>query len=155
MEIEITGKIDPRDKEKFKRELYDYNLPKFDFVTRKDLAIYIRNDDDEIIGGLIGHTFGKWFIIKYLWIDKELRNKGFGAKILETAEDEAIKRGCQFAFVDTFNFQAPMFYNKAGYKEVLELESYPTNGKRQYFRKDLPNVTSDKREKIYLPKHTM
>ena len=153
MEIEITAKIDKRDEDKFYRELYDYNLPKFEFVTSKDLAVYIRNDDDEVIGGLIGHTFGKWFIIKYLWIDKELRNKGFGSKILETAEDEAIKRGCAYAFVDTFNFQAPMFYKKYGYEMVLELENYPTTGKRQYFRKDLPEVTSDKKEKKLLTKH--
>ena len=73
MEIEITAKIEKRDEEKFYRELYDYNLPKFEFVTAKDLAVYIRNDDDEIIGGLIGHTFGKWLIIKYFWIDKELQ----------------------------------------------------------------------------------
>ena len=33
MEIEITAKIDKREEEKFYRERYDYNLPKFEFVT--------------------------------------------------------------------------------------------------------------------------
>lgn len=152
MEIEVTAKIDKRDEDKIFQKLYEYNLPKFDFVTPKDLAVFIRDDDDEVIGGLVGHTFGLWFIIKTLWVDKTLRNKGFGSKILQMAEDEAIKRGCKFVFVDTYNFQAPLFYRKFGYEEVLELENYPVVGKRQYFRKNLPEVTSDKKETVLLPK---
>lgn len=154
MEIEITGKIDKRDEQKIYQGLYDYNLPKFDFVEPKDLGIYIRNDDDEIIGGFIGETFGKWLMIKYLWIDKALRNQGFGSKILQEAEDEAIRRGCKHVFVDTFNFQAPMFYNKYGYKEIFVLDDYPHKGKRHYFTKELPKETSDKKETVLLPKDT-
>ena len=107
------------------------------YVKPKELAVLIRDDDDNIIGGLTGYTFGKWLIIKYLWISEAIRNKGFGSKLLLAAEDEALKRGAVYSIVDTFDFQAPLFYQKYGYKEVLTLEDYPVSGKRYYFTKEL------------------
>lgn len=53
------------------------------------------------------------------------------------AETEAKNRGCKYAFVDTFDFQAPDFYRKLGYKDVFTLKEYPYTGARYYFIKDL------------------
>lgn len=47
---------------------------------------------------------------------------------LKKAEETAKERGCKYAFLDTFSFQAPMYYEKYGYKEVLALEEYPVAG---------------------------
>ena len=44
--------------------------------------------------------------------------------------DGLIKR--RYVFVDTFDFQAPEFYLKHGYKQVFELSEYPKTGKRHY-----------------------
>ena len=55
----------------------------------------------------------------------------------ETAENEARQRGCKYAFVDTFSFQAPAFYKKHGYREVFTLEDYPYTEKRHYYTKAL------------------
>lgn len=55
------------------------------------------------------------------------------------ADDEgaARQRGCKYAFVDTFSFQAPAFYEKHGYREVFTLEDYPYTEKRHYYTKAL------------------
>lgn len=45
--------------------------------------------------------------------------------------------GCKYAFVDTFSFQAPAFYEKHGYREVFTLEDYPYTEKRHYYTKAL------------------
>lgn len=51
--------------------------------------------------------------------------------------DIRAQRGCKYAFVDTFSFQAPAFYEKHGYREVFTLEDYPYTEKRYYYTKDL------------------
>lgn len=63
-------------------------------------------------------------------------------------ESEAKQRGCKYAFVDTFSFQAPIFYKKHGYQEVFTLEEYPYTEKRHYYTKKfvLIEINSDNRE---------
>jgi predicted GNAT family acetyltransferase len=74
---------------------------------------------------LTGEIFGNWLCIQFLFVSEQLREQGIGSKLLETAESEAKQRGCRYAFVDTFSFQAPIFYKKHGYQEVFTLEEYP------------------------------
>lgn len=75
--------------------------------------------------------------IHYLFVSEQLRGKGIGSKLLAAAESEARQRGCKYAFVDTFSFQAPEFYKNHGYQEVFTLEEYPYTGKRHYYTKEL------------------
>ena len=53
------------------------------------------------------------------------------------AEESQKKEGVSIHFVDTFNFQAPKFYEKHGYKEVFALKNYPYTGERYYYTKEL------------------
>ena len=53
---------------------------------------------------------------------EDLRGQGIGSQLLQQAESEAKKRNCRFAFVNTYQFQAPAFYQKQGYKEVFTLK---------------------------------
>ena len=87
--------------------------------------------------GSQGETFGNWLCIHYLFVEEHLRNEGLGSKLLLAAEKEAKVRGCKYAFVDTFSFQAPEFYIKHGYKEAFALNEYPYTGKRYYYTKEL------------------
>ena len=56
---------------------------------------------------------------------------------METAELDAERRGCKYAFVDIFSFQAPSFYKNHGYGEVFTLKAYPYTGKRHYYTKEI------------------
>lgn len=58
-------------------------------------------------------------------------------RMLADDEGAARQRGCKYAFVDTFSFQAPAFYEKHGYREVFTLEDYPYTEKRHYHTKAL------------------
>lgn len=82
-------------------------------------------------------TFGNWLQIEYLFVKEELRGQGIGSKLLQQAETEAKNRNCRFAFVNTYQFQAPDFYKRHGYKEVFRLQDYPYTGQRFYYQKDL------------------
>ena len=137
MIFEITDTILETDEKYIFEGLLEYNLERIEDKNPRDLGIYLPDETGRKIAGLIGSTHGNWLFVKYLWVSKELRGKQIGSKILIQAEETAKERGCKYSFLDTFSFQAPLFYEKHGYKEVFTLENYPVTGKRYYFTKSL------------------
>jgi len=53
------------------------------------------------------------------------------------AEVEARKRGARYAYLDTFDFQAPEFYKKYGYEVFGVLEDFPSGHTRYFMKKQL------------------
>lgn len=137
MEFIITNEIKAVDREAIFEGLLEYNLSKIEDKNPKDLGIYLEDKQGKKLAGLIGDTHGNWLTVKYLWVAEELRGQNIGSQILMQAEKTAKERGCQYAFLDTFSFQAPQFYKKHGYEQVFALEEYPLTGKRYYFTKKL------------------
>ena len=114
-----------------------YNRSKREVAGSEPLNLYIEDEHGEIMAGLVAETFGNWLEIEYLFVKEDLRGQGIGSQLLHQAESEAKKRNCRFAFVNTYQFQAPAFYQKYGYKEVFTLKDYPYTGQRYYYQKDL------------------
>ena len=114
-----------------------YNRSKREVAESEPLNLYVEDEHGEIMAGLVAETFGNWLEIEYLFVKEDLRGQGIGSQLLQQAESEAKKRNCRFAFVNTYQFQAPAFYQKQGYKEVLILKDYPYTGQRHYYQKDL------------------
>jgi len=137
MNFEITDKINEKDEKIIFEALLEYNLERIEDKNPKDLGIYLEDETGKKVAGLIGDTHGNWLSVKFLWVSEELRGQLIGSEILKQAEKAAKERGCKYAFLDTFSFQAPLFYKKHGYKEVFALEDYPVTGKRYYFTKNL------------------
>lgn len=137
MNFEITDNISDVDLEIIHKGLLEYNLARLEDTNPKDLGIYLQDETGNKIAGLIGLTHGNWLSVKYLWVSEEHRGRKIGSQLLEQAEETARSRGCKYAFLDTFSFQAPLFYIKHGYQEVFTLENYPVTGKRHYYTKAL------------------
>ena len=114
-----------------------YNRSNREPSKSEPLNIYLEDEDGNLVAGMVAETFGNWLEIEYLYVSDDLRGQGIGSKILEMAENESRNRGCKYSFVDTFNFQAPKFYEKHGYKEVFALKEYPYTGERYYYTKEL------------------
>ena len=112
-----------------------YNRSNREPSKSEPLNIYLEDEDGNLVAGMVAETFGNWLEIEYLYVSDDLRGQGIGSKILETAENESRNRGCKYSFVDTFNFQAPKFYKKHGYKEVFALKKYPYTWEMYYFTK--------------------
>ena len=114
-----------------------YNRSKREVAESEPLNLYVEDEHGEIMAGLVAETFGNWLEIEYLFVKEDLRGQGIGSQLLHQAESEAKMRNCRFAFVNTYQFQAPAFYQKHGYQEVFILKDYPYTGQRHYYQKDL------------------
>lgn len=114
-----------------------YNRSNREAAESEPLNIYVEDENGQLMAGLVAETFGNWLEIEYLFVKENLRGQGIGSQLLQKAESEAKKRNCRYVFVNTYQFQAPAFYKKHGYKEVFTLKDYPYTGQRHYYQKDL------------------
>ncbi|HEY9884335.1 MAG TPA: putative N-acetylmannosamine-6-phosphate 2-epimerase, partial [Thermosynechococcaceae cyanobacterium] len=63
--------------------------------TKKPLEILLLDEQQTILGGLIGSTScWNWLLIDLLWVHEAHRYQGYGRQLIELAEQEAKKRGC-------------------------------------------------------------
>jgi GNAT superfamily N-acetyltransferase len=103
----------------------------------RTVQIFIRDRENKVIGGIIGHAFGGWLYVSLLWVEESLRNKGNGTRLLKMIEDEAVKLGCKYAHLDTYSFEARPFYEKHGYALFATLENYPEGHSKYFLKKKL------------------
>ena len=105
----------------------------------ESLVLTLRPDgpDSPVIGGLVGATNWTWLHIRILAVPAERRGLGIGRKLMDRAEDIARLRGCRAAWVDTYSFQAPGFYERLGYRQFGTLPDYPPGHQRLFYCKPL------------------
>lgn len=101
------------------------------------LSIFLRDSFGKVVGGVYGWTAYGWLKIDVLWVREDLRGQGLGKQLLFAAEAEGARRGCQFATLDSFSFQAPDLYKKYGYKEFAVLDKIAGNQTWHFLKKDL------------------
>jgi len=70
-------------------------------------------------------------------VAERYRSLGWGARLLEAAERQAIARHCHHAFLDTFDFQALGFYQRYGYEIFGTLDDFPRDHTRYFVKKSL------------------
>jgi len=72
-----------------------------------------------------------------LWVTEDLRSRGHGYRLLMFAEEEARRRTARNAYLDTFSFQAPDFYEQQGYQVFGGLQEFPLGHRRRFLAKRL------------------
>ena len=102
----------------------------------RPLAILIsHSDSQEILGGLWGGTYFAHLHVDLLFVPESLRRGGLGRRLMREAEEEAVRRGCRGAWLDTFSFQARGFYERLGYAAFGLIEDYPPGHSRIFLKK--------------------
>ena len=101
------------------------------------VQVFIRDRENRVVGGVIGHVFGGWLYVSLLWVEESLRNKGNGTRLLKMIESEAVKLGCKYAHLDTYSFEARPFYEKHGYTLFATLDNYPEGHRKHFLKKTL------------------
>ncbi len=103
----------------------------------KAFSIFLKNDSGKVSGGIQAFLDTESIYIDVLWIEGNLQKQGYGTKLLDAAEREAIKNGSIFSLVDTWDFQAEEFYLKNGYERVGEVKNYWHGHSKIFLRKNL------------------
>lgn len=83
-----------------------------------------RDPEGQVIGGLRAIVAMYWLRIEVLWVHDDARGKGIGSQLLAEAERMGSDLGAKDAALETFEWQAPRFYEKHGYVEVARLDKY-------------------------------
>jgi GNAT superfamily N-acetyltransferase len=104
----------------------------------RPLAILLTDPNTgEVLGGLWGWTYYAVLFTDLLFIPETMRGQGLGTQLLAQAEQEAMARGCHTAWLDTFSFQAPEYYQRHGYIIFATFEDHPPGHTRYFLKKPL------------------
>lgn len=94
---------------------------------------FIAKDDDKTVGLITGHSYYKEVHIADLIIFEEYRNKHIGTKLVKTVEDYYRNKGFENINLTTYDFQAPEFYKKCGFKLEFIRENKENPKLNKYF----------------------
>ena len=95
-----------------------------------------------MVGGLTASVLQGWFFVKLLAVAPEGRGQGIGARLLAEAERIAAEKGLAGVYLDTFDFQAPRFYLREGYREIGRLPAAGDAPQRIWFAKTFDETGS-------------
>ena len=137
LHIELTDAPPAADVDTVRDGLNAYNARFAPDSDYRELAVFLRDADGRVRGGLTGSTYWGWLHIDLVWLEDELRGGGWGVRLLAAAEDAARARGCRGAVLSTQRFQAPDFYRAHGYEVVGEVPDLPPGHGRIYMTKRL------------------
>ena len=123
LSVEPDAKAD--DQSLIRSAINEFNMNVTGDRNYSPLVIFVRDDDDNIVGGILGDIWGGWLHINHLWITEALRKHGYGQQLMALAETQAREKGCRGVHLETHSFQAPAFYLKLGYVIFGELADFP------------------------------
>jgi RimJ/RimL family protein N-acetyltransferase len=102
-----------------------FNVAVTGYSYYSPLDIFLKDERGAVLGGALGHVWGGWLELETLWVIETFRGQGYGAMLLEAAEQEARSQGCHGVYLTTFSFQARPFYEKCGYEVIADIPDYP------------------------------
>lgn len=136
--IDLTDTPAPEAFQQLLSQLVRFNEAAVGNTQSRPLAVLVSDPQTErVIGGLWGRTHWRYLYTDMLFLPEALRRKGLGTRLMQLAEEEAVRRGCHGAWVDTYDFQARGFYERLGYRVFGILEGEPPVYPRFFLKKAL------------------
>ena len=118
--------------------LIDYNAPWFGQSPPSDIVQIAAHDaDGKLIGGLLGEIRVWWLHVSILVCAQNQRKSGLGTALMAAAERIAREQDCQGIWLDTFDFQAPGFYERLGFRRCGTIEKFYNGQDRHIYEKRL------------------
>ena len=135
LKIEIERSPAPEDEQVVSRGLQQYNDELAPFDGYATFAVFLRTSAGAVLGGLLAEAGRGWLHLSALWLDPSVRGKGHGTRLMDAAEDEARRRGCHGAYLDTFSFQARPFYERCGVRSIRYARRVPNWASALFYAK--------------------
>ena len=135
-------------RDELSERLVEYNVHASEIVRRRfeprhlasrPIDRFAVDGSGALLGGCTARTedLWHWLTIDLMWVREDQRGTGLGAALLESVEAEARTRGCRWAKLNTWDFQAPEFYARQGYTTYAVEPDYPPGHVNHLMRKDL------------------
>jgi GNAT superfamily N-acetyltransferase len=137
LRITVEPYADPSLRQLVVENLGLYNIAVTGHEEYYPLSIFLRDENDEVLGGILGHIWGHWLYVSDLWLSKPFRRGGYGHKLLTAAEQYAKEKNCHNVWLTTHSFQARPFYEKLGYEVFAQLDEFPPGHKLYFLKKKL------------------
>ncbi|ASY56574.1 GNAT family N-acetyltransferase [Sinorhizobium sp. CCBAU 05631] len=132
----VPDNPDPADIRAIVATLDACNIANSGMAELPGFAVILRDPQTRAAtGGLYATDGYGWAFVRYLAIPDEYRGQGLGRRLMEEAKRIARARGYIGLRLDTFEFQAPPFYEKLGFELFGELEGAPGAIPRYFLKK--------------------
>jgi len=99
------------------------------------IQLIIKNDDEQVIGGLCGYSVLGTMTLDDLWVDEKYRGQGYGKELMRHAEKVAWERRCIALQTACFTFQNLDFLRRYGFETFGVSDVYPRGVKEYYLIK--------------------
>ncbi|MCT1399360.1 GNAT family N-acetyltransferase [Paenibacillus sp. p3-SID867] len=103
----------------------------------EEINLHIKDENGEIAGGINSVFCWNWIEVDILWVDNRSRGRGNGSRLLQEIERIAREKNCTFIKLNTFSFQAPLFYQRHGFQEIARIDDAPRGHQHYYLIKHL------------------
>jgi N-acetylglutamate synthase-like GNAT family acetyltransferase len=117
--------LTPDEIEELEQRIYEYNAARTGYSDASQISFTV-HVADKLIGAAAGYTWAGMCELRQLWIDEEHRGQGYGRRLLLEFIEEARARRCRHIYVATYEFQAPRFYNRFGFRPVAAIKGRPS-----------------------------
>jgi GNAT superfamily N-acetyltransferase len=128
---------DPADLALLEQHVSDAAIAAAGLGEDQEFALFVRDDDGQIIAGISGMTWGGGCELHAMWVDDAVRGRGLARTLMAGAEAEARRRGCGLVHFFAYDLLAPGLYERLGYENVGVIEGYPAGTAARWYRKDL------------------
>lgn len=132
LNTEFTFDLQNEDFEAIRQGIRSFNRKHLPQGEVQKIGCIVRNEADEIVGGLTGEWFSNTVFIEFLWLDESYRKSGLGRQLMTRLEQEVKPKGVSRLYLDTYSFQALDFYIKLGFEKVGQYTGYPSDGINKY-----------------------
>src|SRR5688500_18009268 len=112
LRLTLTGEPDATELARLGGHLASFNDSDVGPSERQPLAVFI-HATETLVAGLSGYTAWGWLYVQWLWVAETHRRQGLSRRLLGEAEEEARRRSCHGAYIDTFNPRALRAYQQA------------------------------------------
>ena len=124
IEIKARHDLTPEEVDGLEDRLYEANASRTGYEDAALLG-FLAEAQGQLVGAVAGYTWGGICELRQVWVHELHRRKGLGEALMTEATREAKARGCAYVYLATYDFQAPGFYAKLGFKKVAEIPDKP------------------------------
>jgi len=125
MRIEVAHDLSANEVAAVEQRLYEFSREATGACDGRNLGFIIRDETGDVVGAALGYTWAGIAELRQLWVAEGCRGRGMGCALLDSFVDEAVRRGVKRIWLTSYDFQAPLFYERAGFVHVADIKDWP------------------------------